>query len=108
MLEHHKPYLIAASYCLAASVLIVFCFDQPPPRFMDVFLVAIAFLAARWSWGPAAFTYVCSLLVAAWVLPPRHSLLVADGYDQFRMFSYSLTAVSVMVAIDFAKRNRKP
>jgi K+-sensing histidine kinase KdpD len=104
MLERHKPYLIATAYCLVTTILVLFCFDTPPPRFMDFFLIGIAFSSARWSWRPSILIYLGSLLVAAWVLPPRNSLKVSDEFDQFRMFSYSITCVAVVVAIDYAKQ----
>jgi hypothetical protein len=106
MLESHKPYLLAACYCLISAIVILFCFDTPPPRFMDFFLLGIAFAGARWSWRPALMIYVISLFIAAWVLPPRNSIAIADKYDQYRMSSYSVTAIALVVALDYAKRSR--
>jgi K+-sensing histidine kinase KdpD len=102
-LKQHLPYLVASIYALATTWGILLAFGTPPPRFMDIYLIGIAFCYARWSLGPALMLYISSLVFAAWILPPRNSLMVSDGFDLYRMFSYSLTCVAVMIAIDYAK-----
>jgi K+-sensing histidine kinase KdpD len=101
------PYFVAAAYSLAVAAVGIFVFDTPPPRFMDLFLLGIAFTTARWSWRPAAVMYLCSLLTAAWILPPNGSFAVSEGHDQLRMALYGITAVVIMIAVEYAKRRGK-
>ena len=101
------PYFVAAAYSLAAAAIGIFAFQTPPPRFMDLFLVGIAFVTARWSWRPAAVMYFCSLLTVAWILPPTGSFAVSEGYDQLRMALYGITAVAIVIAVEYAKRREK-
>jgi hypothetical protein len=85
----------------------IFVFETPPPRFMDLFLVGIAFATARWSWRPAAVIYLCSLLTVAWILPPAGSFAVTEGHDQLRMALYGATALVIIIAVEYAKKRRK-
>jgi hypothetical protein len=98
------PYFVVAAYSLAVAAIGIFVFQTPPPRFMDLFLVGIAFATARWSWRPAAVMYFCSLLTAAWILPPNGSFAVSEGHDQLRMALYGATALAIMIAVEYAKR----
>jgi hypothetical protein len=99
-LERHRPYLLAAAYLVAASAFFVVFFpDQPPPRFMDLYLIGIAFFCAFWSLGPGLLIYVGSLLFATWILPPAGSLRISEGYDIYRMTSYSVVAFAVILII---------
>lgn len=98
------PYFVATAYSLAVAAIGIFAFQTPPPRFMDLFLVGIAFVTARWSWRPAAVMYFCSLLTVAWILPPKGSFAVTEGHDQLRMALYGITAAVIMIAVEYAKR----
>jgi K+-sensing histidine kinase KdpD len=102
-LEQHRPYLLAAIYALAISVFIARAFPDPPPRFMDLYLIGVVFMAARWSMGPALLVYTFSLVFASRLLRPRGSLAIADDYDVYRMLSYSACALSAILAIRYAK-----
>jgi K+-sensing histidine kinase KdpD len=103
----HLPYLAAAAYSLLVSALVVTVLNPPPPRFMDLYLIGIMLATMRWSWKPAAVIYLISLAVAAWILPPIASLAVSSGADQYRMFSYTVTAVVAMNVIELSKKQRK-
>ena len=105
--EAQFPYLVAAAYVLAVSLGIAFAFPVPPPRFMDVYLIGIAFSYARWSMGPALFIYFSSLFFAAWLLPPAGTLVVSEGHDVYRMISYSASVGAVILAISFCKARRR-
>ena len=104
----HVPYLIAASYSLAVSALVVWLLKPPPPRFMDVYLIGIIYVTLRWSWRPAVLIFLISQAVAAWILPPLASLAVSGGADVYRMFSYSITTAVTIWAIEVAKRQYPP
>ena len=66
----------------------VFVFPTLPPRFIDLFLVGIAFATARWSRRPAAVNYFCSLVAVAWIFPPKRSFAMSEGHYQLRMVLY--------------------
>ena len=104
-LQKQVPYLFAVTYSLAVSWTIALLFPNPPPRIMDLYLIGIAFACARWSVAPALVIYLTSLLFGAWILPPNGSFLVSDGHDIYRMVSYGVTSIVVMMAIKSAKRN---
>ena len=74
---------------------------------MDLFLVGIALVTARWSWRPAAVMYFWSLLTAAWILPPKGSFAVSEGHDQLRMALYGATALAIIIAVEYAKHRGK-
>lgn len=97
------PYLFAVAYSLAASA-VVLELHSVPPRFMDLFLVGIMFSTLQWSWKQGAVIYVVSLATSAWILPPYASLEVSGGANQYRMLSYTVTAVLAMQVIERAKR----
>jgi len=101
------PYFVAVAYCLIVASVGLFVFQPPPPRFMDLFLVGIAFTTARWSWRPAAVMYFCSLLTVAWILPPGGSFVVSEGHDQLRLALYGITALVIMIAVEYAKKRGK-
>jgi hypothetical protein len=77
------PYFVAVAYAVIVAAVGIFGFQTLPPRFMDLFLVGIAFVTARWSWRPALVLYVLSLVTAAWLLPPRNSLWCRRGMISF-------------------------
>ena len=97
------PYFVAVAYAVIVAAVGIFGFQTLPPRFMDLFLVGIAFVTARWSWRPALVLYVLSLVTAAWVLPPRNSFVVSEGYDQLRMALYGASSLAVIIAIEYAR-----
>jgi len=101
------PYFVAAAYSLAVATIGIFVFETLPPRFMDLFLVGIAFTTARWSWRPALVMYFCSLLTVAWILPPNGSFVVSEGHDQLRLALYGITAMVIMIAVEYAKKRGK-
>ncbi|HKW97775.1 MAG TPA: DUF4118 domain-containing protein [Bryobacteraceae bacterium] len=106
MKPSHKPYLFVATYFLCVTCIAIFAFATIPPRFMDVYLIGIAFIAARWSWRPAILLYFLSLLMLAWVLPPMNSFVVSEGHDQLRLALYGATALAIILAIELARATR--
>ena len=106
MKSSHKPYLFAVAYFLCVTCIAAFAFQTVPPRFMDVFLIGIAFVTARWSWQPALFLYFLSLLMLAWLLPPDNSFAVSEGHDQLRLALYGATSLAIILAIELARATR--
>jgi hypothetical protein len=102
--QFQRPYLIAAAYVLAVSWFIVLVFPTPPPRFMDVYLIGIIIACARWSVGPALVIYLASLAFASWILRPGAA--VSEGYELYRMFSYSATAIVAIFVIGRLKLDK--
>ena len=102
----HVPYFFTVAYSLALACVGIFGFQTLPPRFMDLFLIGIAFTTVRWSWRPAVLMYFFSLLVLVWALPPGGSFRVSEGRDQLRMALYGGSALAIILAIEFAKKSR--
>jgi K+-sensing histidine kinase KdpD len=105
--KDHLPYLAATAYSLLVSALVASVLNPPPPRFMDLYLIGIMLATLWWSWKPAAVIYLISLAVAAWILPPIASMAVSSGPDQYRMFSYTVTAVVAINVIELSKKRRR-
>jgi len=76
------------------------------PRLMDVFLIGIALITARWFWRPPALMYFLSLLMLAWILPPNNSFTVSEGHDRLRLALYGGTSLAIILAIELAKAGR--
>jgi|SRR5579864_4479665 len=106
MKPSNVPYFFAVSYSVIVACIAIFVFDTLPPRFMDLFLIGIAFTTTRWSWRPAAVMYFMSLLVLAWVLPPSGSFAVSEGHDRLRMTLYGCSSLAIIIAIELAKKTR--
>jgi hypothetical protein len=101
--EVHYPYLLAVSYVLIVSAAIGYVFPTPPPRFMDIYLIGIALVHSRWSAGPAWVIYLLSLVFAAWLLPKSGTMVITEGYNVYRMISYSVTSLILMRTIEKLK-----
>ena len=104
---HQKqiPYLFAAAYSLVATA-VALQLKPIPPRFMDIYLLGIMYAVFRWCWRPAALIYVLSLAAAAWILPQLASVSLSGGAHEYRMFSYTVTAVFAVQIIGLAKDTR--
>jgi hypothetical protein len=73
--------------------------DHPLPRFNDIFLVGIVLTCYLFSWQPAAFQLVVSALVTAWVLPPSATLRVEGFNEWYRLISFTVVSVFMIVLI---------
>ena len=103
LIGRQRPYLLALFFSILVSAFIGLLFGTPPPRFMDLYLLGIVFFCARWSSGPGLLIYLFSVVFCWWLLPPRGAFVITEGYDVFRMLSYSAVAISIIVAIDYVK-----
>jgi hypothetical protein len=104
--EGQVPYIVSVAYVLAVTGTVAVAFSSPPPRFMDAYLAGIALTHRRWTIGPALLMYVLSLICASYILPPRGSVVVSEGYNLYRIVSYSITTLIVMTAIESLKSRR--
>lgn len=105
MSQKQVPYFFAAAYSVAATA-VALQLKPIPPRFMDLYLLGIMYTRFRWSWRPAALIYLLSLAAAAWILPRLASVSVSGGANEYRMFSYTITAVFAVHIIGCAKDTR--
>lgn len=104
--HRHYPFLVAVGYAIVVSAFVLIFFPVPPPRFMDMYLIGIVYFLVRWSRGPALFLYFVSMLFSTWVLPPKGSFAVTEGYDVYRMVSYSATVLAITWGIEHVKSRR--
>jgi uncharacterized membrane protein YhdT len=51
------------------------------------------------TWKPAVFLFVVSILVAAWVLPPHNSFRVEGFPTWYRMISFAVVSVFLICLI---------
>jgi Domain of unknown function (DUF4118) len=93
-------YLFATLFALIASPLTVVFFDgHPLPRFNDLFLIGIVLTAYLFTWDSAAYLFVVSLAVSAWVLPPYGSFAVSGFNEWYRMVSFAVVSVLLIFLI---------
>jgi K+-sensing histidine kinase KdpD len=77
---------------------------QPVPRFNDIFLVGITLTAYFFTWEPAAYLLVLSVLASAWILPPSGSLWVVGAAEWYRLISFTVVSLFVMLLLTRMKR----
>jgi hypothetical protein len=100
-------YVFAASYVLCSTPLALNLVDgQPLPRFNDVFLVGIVLTCYFFTWEPAAVLLVGSVLISAWVLPPSGTLRVVGFSEWYRLTSFTLVSIIVILVITRMKTRR--
>lgn len=78
---------------------------QPMPRFNDIFLIGIALTAYFFTWEPAAYLLVLSVLASAWILPPNGSLSIQGATEWYRLISFA--AVSLFIIILLARMKKR-
>jgi hypothetical protein len=90
----------ATAYAVFTVPFTLSFFDgQPMPRFNDVFVVGIALTVYFFSWEPAVYLFVISLLVSAWILPPYGTLGVEGFAEWYRLISFSAVSLFIMVLL---------
>jgi len=93
-------FLFATFFAVVTSPVTLTVFNQHPlPRFNDVFLVGIVLTAYLFTWMPALYLLVVSLLVSAWILPPDGSLAVTEFADWYRIVSFAALSVFLICLI---------
>jgi hypothetical protein len=93
-------FAFATAYAMFTVPLALRVFDgQPMPRFNDIFIVGIALTVYFFSWEPAAYLFVISFLVSAWVLPPNGTFGVEGFAEWYRLISYSAVALILMLLL---------
>jgi len=98
-------YIFATAYAAAAMVVALMTFhSQPPPRFMDIFLVGIAITAYFFTVTPAAYLLAISVAISAWILPPAHSFAIARQQDWYRILSFTVVAALLICLTGRLKR----
>ncbi len=102
--ERHRAFLLATAYCIAVSAYGGLLFDSLPPRFMDLYLIGIAGFAVRYSSSVALWIWMLSIPMTAFLMPPRGSLAISEGFETYRLVSYSLTGLFFLAAIEAAKK----
>jgi uncharacterized protein DUF4118 len=98
-------YLFATAYAALAALIAVLTYhSQPMPRFMDMFLVGIAATAYFFAVAPAAYLWLLSVFISAWVLPPMGSFAVADPEDYYRLISFSVVSALLILITSRLKK----
>ena len=108
LLHHHlslgsqqaRGFLFATVFSMAVSPLAMRLFGgNPLPRFNDVFLVGIVLTAYLFTWEASAYMLAISILVSAWVLPPYGTFRVEGTSEWYRLASFSLISVFLILVI---------
>ena len=98
-------YLFATAYAALATLIAVFSYhSQPLPRFMDIFLVGIAATAYFFAITPAAYLWLLSVFISAWILPPMGSFAIADPADYYRLVSFSVVSALLILITSRLKK----
>jgi hypothetical protein len=101
-------FAFATTYALLSVPLCVSLFDnQPTPRFNDIFLVGIALTVYFFSWEPATYLFAVSVIASAWILPPHGSIRVEGFAEWYRLISFSLVSVFVILLLARLKAKRE-
>lgn len=99
-------YLFATVFALVVSPVIVQLFRAYSlPRFNDIFLVGIFLTSYLFSWRPAVYLLVISVLVSAYLLPPDGTLQIQATTDIVRLVSF--TAVSMLLIVLSTRQSQK-
>ncbi|MBZ5725117.1 MAG: DUF4118 domain-containing protein [Acidobacteriia bacterium] len=93
-------FLFASLFAVVTSPVICTLFNSHPvPRFNDVFLVGIVLTAYLFTWEPAVYLLAISVAVSAWVLPPAGSFAIAQLVDWYRLISFAILSVFLIVLV---------
>jgi K+-sensing histidine kinase KdpD len=77
---------------------------EPMPRFNDIFLIGITLTAYFFTWEPAAYLLVLSVLASAWILPPYGTLRVEGFTEWYRLISFTAVSLFIMLLLTRMKR----
>jgi K+-sensing histidine kinase KdpD len=92
-------FLFATCVALLSMFVTANMMNGPLPRFNDVFLVGIALTCYLFSWEPAAYLLVLSVLASAWMLPPAGSLRIEGFNEWYRLISFTVVAAVIILLI---------
>ena len=102
-------FLFASCFALVTSPLVLQLFSsRPVPRFNDLFLVGIVLTSYLFTWEPAVFLLVISLLVSAWILPPNGSLAISQAQGVYRLFSFAGVSIFLICLVTRMKARSAP
>jgi hypothetical protein len=77
---------------------------QPMPRFNDIFLIGIALTAYFFTWEPAAYLLVLSVLASAWILPPYGTIQIQGASEWYRLISFTAVSLFIMLLLTRMKK----
>ena len=104
--QQTRGFLFATAFSIAVSPVAMRLFGgNPLPRFNDVYLVGIVLTAYLFTWEASAYLLAISILVSAWVLPPYGSFWIEGGAEWYRLASFSLISVFLILVITRKKGN---
>jgi K+-sensing histidine kinase KdpD len=99
-----RGFLFASCYALVATPLVCTVFQAKPlPRFNDIFLVGIVLTTYLFTWDAALYLLAVAVLVSAWVLPPYGTLAVDRIEDWYRIASFTVLALFLVVLVNRLK-----
>jgi hypothetical protein len=103
--ERSKGFAFATIYALLSIPFSVNLMGvHPMPRFNDIFLVGITLTAYFFTWEPAAYLLVLSVLASAWILPPNGSLWIEGFAEWYRLISFTVVSLFIMLLLTRMKR----
>ena len=107
--RRYGGFLFAALYGTISSLVTLLVFRaHPVPRFSDIFLIGVVLTAHLFSWQPAIFLYVGSLLVTIYVLPPFGQFRLSGEGDVYRILSYSVCCIFLIWIVERKRANPTP
>jgi hypothetical protein len=105
----YSGFLFATLYGGIASLIAFNVFAAHPlPRFGDIFLIGVVLTAYLFSWQPALYLYLSSLVVTIYVLPPFRHFRIAQYDDLYRVISYSVCCLFLIWIVERRRANRAP
>jgi hypothetical protein len=95
-----RGFLFATAFSIGVSPVAMRLFGgNPLPRFNDVFLVGIVLTAYLFTWEASAYLLGISILISAWVLPPYGTFWIEGAAEWYRLASFSLISVFLILVI---------
>ena len=93
-------FLFASCFALVTSPLVYELFgSQPVPRFNDVFLIGIVLTSYLYTWEPAAFLLVISLVFSAWIMPHGGTWIPTHTQDWYRLCSFAAVSIFLICLV---------
>jgi K+-sensing histidine kinase KdpD len=101
-------YLFAAVYTLSViGALEMISAFRPTARFDDFFLFGIVVAAYLFGAAPAMLLLGLALAFCAWILPPSGSFRIAATLDLYRLFSFAMVSLVLILAVLRLKTNAR-
>jgi hypothetical protein len=105
--QRASGFAFASVFALfAAPLTITLVHGYAFPRFNDLLLIGIVLTAYLFTWEPAVFLLVISVLVSAWVLPPYGSMRIEGAAQWCRLISFTSLSVFLVCLITRMKARR--